>query len=306
MVKVSVLMSTYREPIEWIKAAVESVLIQSLTDFEFIILVDDPNNKEIIKYLESIQDTRVKIVVNESNLGLVQSLNKGLTLCKSDFIARMDADDISLPTRLESQYKFLETYNYDLCGSWYELFYDKNTIRISKPPKLSDVCIKVLRYESCVAHPSWMVRKEVYDYLDGYRNMDAVEDYDFLIRAAEANYKMGNVQEVLLRYRDNQNSISHKKSITQELNKIYLSEKYRKGHFVSEHDFSMFINSETYQKYINELEENQTLQHTIASEINIFKTLCIAIKLAKSKLFISRKIERQIVKSLKIIGRFTE
>ncbi len=160
MPKVSVIMSTYREPLKWVESAVESILSQSLTDFEFIIVIDDPKNKLIIEYLESIEDTRVVLLKNESNLGLVRSLNKALEVCKSDYIARMDADDISLPERLEKQVTFMKTQNYDLCGTWYELFDDTHVIRISNPPQSSIVCERVLRYENCVAHPSWMVRKK--------------------------------------------------------------------------------------------------------------------------------------------------
>lgn len=303
MPKVSVIMSTYREPLKWINVAVESILKQSLTDFEFIIVVDDPKNKLIIEYLEAIEDTRVVLLKNESNLGLVRSLNKALEVCKSDYIARMDADDISLPERLEKQVAFMKTHNCDLCGTWYEVFDDTHAIRISNPPQSATVCERVLRYESCVAHPSWMVCKKVYDALGGYRNMDAVEDYDFLVRAVKAGYKVGNVQRVLLKYRDNYNSISHKKSIAQELNKRFISEKYRKGYIVTEGEFESYKSSALYMKRVHELEENQSLQRQFMTQRNVFRKVLLAKKICMSKLFVTRKIERQFVKTLKKLDR---
>lgn len=297
--KISVIMSTYKEPLNWVRAAVESILRQSLTDFEFIVVIDDPNNKSVVEYLEAIDDSRVILVKNESNLGLVRSLNKALKLCKADYIARMDADDISLPERFENQLTFLTTHNYDLCGSQYELFDDTHSIRVSKPPQFSPTCKKVLCYESCVAHPTWMTRKIVYDFLDGYRNMDAVEDYDFLIRAAKSGYKLGNVQKVLFKYRDNRNSISHKKNIIQELDRRFIGENYRKGSVVTQNEFDTYRNSEIYMKHIHELEEVQKLQNQIIEEKNLLKKIVSVSRLCKYKMYVTRKIERQFVKAIK-------
>ena len=100
-VKVSVLMSVYSEPKEWLISSINSILNQSFSDFEFIIINDNPTrsiNSIVLNYF-AITDSRVKIFENKSNIGLTKSLNKGLKLTEGKYIARMDADDISLPDR---------------------------------------------------------------------------------------------------------------------------------------------------------------------------------------------------------------
>ena len=101
MDKISVIMSTYKEPIEWIRRAIESILNQTYKNLEFIIVVDAPTYKELISLLNNYKDKddRVKVVVNDSNIGLVESLNKALSLCNGSYVARMYADDKSLPER---------------------------------------------------------------------------------------------------------------------------------------------------------------------------------------------------------------
>lgn len=105
MEKISVIMSTFNEKLEWVKEAIDSIINQTYRNIEFIIIVDNPNNIELKNMLEQycIEDDRIKIIVNEFNIGLVKSLNKALKICSGEFIARMDADDISVKYRLEKQ-----------------------------------------------------------------------------------------------------------------------------------------------------------------------------------------------------------
>ena len=105
MNKVSVIMSTYKEPIDWIRQSIDSILNQTFSEFEFIIVVDNPKYKELISVLNDYAeaDNRICIMVNENNIGLVKSLNKALSQCNGEYIVRMDADDISLPERIAHQ-----------------------------------------------------------------------------------------------------------------------------------------------------------------------------------------------------------
>ena len=109
---ISVLMSVYHEPIDWLALSVDSILNQSFSDFEFIIIVDDPNNQEAINYIrqKEEEDNRIVLLINEENVGLTKSLNKGLKIAKGNYIARMDADDISYPERFEKQFTFMESH----------------------------------------------------------------------------------------------------------------------------------------------------------------------------------------------------
>lgn len=105
---VSVLMSVYNEPIDYIEKSVNSILRQTYRNFEFIIVVDNPSNDFLCEYLKRIEveHDNVHIEINDKNMGLVKSLNKGLSFCNGRYIARMDADDISDKNRIEEQVFF--------------------------------------------------------------------------------------------------------------------------------------------------------------------------------------------------------
>ena len=106
MPKISVLMCVYNDE-DWLKNSIDSIVNQTFTDFEFVI-VNDGSTDNSLEIINSYSDDRIRIINNEENLGLPKSLNRGLNLCKSELIARMDADDISMNNRLEKQYKYLK------------------------------------------------------------------------------------------------------------------------------------------------------------------------------------------------------
>ena len=127
-IPISVVMPTYNTPLIWLKKAVESVLNQTFKDFEFII-VDDCSTDESVDYLKGLTDERVKIVRNETNLGVTKSLNVGLEEAKGKYIARMDADDVCFPWRFEKQYRFMESVrDAFICGSKVLNFADDSKI----------------------------------------------------------------------------------------------------------------------------------------------------------------------------------
>ncbi|MEW8956830.1 glycosyltransferase family 2 protein, partial [Clostridium sp.] len=109
--KISIIMAAYNETRQWLSKAIESILNQSYRDFEFIIILDNPKNQElkdlITEYLK--KDGRIKFFINEENLGLIKSLNKGIKEAKGEYIGRMDADDICYLNRLQVQLDFLES-----------------------------------------------------------------------------------------------------------------------------------------------------------------------------------------------------
>ena len=250
---VSVLMSVYKEPVEWIEKSVESIINQSYKNIEFVIILDDPTNYKASEYLENIKirDSRVILIRNNQNIGLVRSLNKGLRYCTGMYIARMDADDYSYPNRIERQIEYLIKNQYDIVGTNVNIFFDfeiKSTKRIIS----SDwACKNVLKWMSCCPHPTWIVKAEIYRKLEGYREIDSCEDYDFLIRACNAGYSIANTEEVLLLYRDNPDSISHKKKYTQIVLADYLAEQFRNGKTVSTEDIENYKNCSAYQKNIS-------------------------------------------------------
>ena len=117
MIPISVVMPAYNTPVDILREAVESILNQSFSEYEFIIVDDDSTKTETISYLNSLEDTRIRIIRNEANVGATKSLNIGFKAAKGQYIARMDSDDISLPNRLEKQFVFMESHSGMFWGS---------------------------------------------------------------------------------------------------------------------------------------------------------------------------------------------
>jgi len=212
MPKVSVVMSVYKEPIDWIKQSVDSILNQTFTDFEFIIINDKPDREENRLVLDEYQkkDNRIVIITNETNIGLAKSLNKGLCVAKGEYVARMDADDISMPERFEQQVRFLDS-NPDVivCGTNAESFGDKKNSFNWIYERNNDIKAQLLN-NSCFVHPTVFIRKSV--LIDN--NILYDEDYrqaqDYRLWEVLRSYgSYANIMEILLKYRISNQQISH-------------------------------------------------------------------------------------------------
>lgn len=198
---ISVLMPNYNG-MPYLKEAVESVLKQTCKNFEFII-INDASTDGSWKYLKSLKDKRIRLLKNNKNSGLAASLNTALKVTKGDYVARMDADDISLPKRFETQLKFLESHSdVGLCGTWAEKISEKGKkVGVIKYPTSYKIIKKVLPYYNPVIHPSWLAKKEVYQRLQGYGvDYNGAEDYEFLLRARNL-FRIANLPKILLKYR---------------------------------------------------------------------------------------------------------
>lgn len=164
MCLVSVIMSTYKEEEIFLRQAIESILNQTYKDFEYIIILDNPDNNLHIRIIKEYAnlDKRIKFYVNEKNMGLTASLNKGLGLAKGKYICRMDADDISINKRIENQKRYLEENNYDLIGGISQMIDEngKSIYSIKKVPTNMDKIKKALRYNQIISHPTWFGKKK--------------------------------------------------------------------------------------------------------------------------------------------------
>ena len=272
--KVSVIMSTYKEPLEYVQLSVNSILNQTYRDLQIIIVSDNPNNRDVNEYIDQTakKDTRVQAVFNDENRGLVYSLNRALEFAKGDYIARMDADDISCYDRIEKQLGALEHNQLDIVGCNIT-FIDNNGNIIGKSstyPEADKQIKKYLKYRNCIPHPSWLVKREVYAALDGYRNIIACEDFDFLIRAALKGYKLGNLAEVLLNYRINSTGITSIYSALQTALRDYLRHYYRKGKIPSEDHYKEYIKSHALMKKTTAIEKYCCLRKTYNGLSNNF------------------------------------
>ena len=222
----SVIMSVYNESPDWIKKSVNSILTQTFRDYEFLIICDNPENKDLINMLSdfSKRDKRIKLIKNEENIGLARSLNKGLKIASGRFIARMDADDISMQNRFEKQLMFLKN-NKDigLVGSAIELIDDnENSLGFSAAISDMDIIKRIIKYRSVSNHPTWMFRAKILDILKGYRSFMTSQDYDFLYRALDHGIKISNINEALLKYRMHNNNITQKHSFIQHQIRRYI------------------------------------------------------------------------------------
>ncbi|CAM4152977.1 glycosyltransferase family 2 protein [Gillisia hiemivivida] len=190
---------------EYIIESVESILKQTYTKIELII-IDDASNDETVKIISQFYDSRIQLIKNKINLGVAASTNLGIRKAKGKYIAKMDSDDIALPTRLETQLTFMEE-NEDIivCGSNIEYFGAKKKIIKYKENHKAILVEMLLR--NPFANPTVIIRKEIFDaylYDESYKYG---EDYEFWTRIGWEG-KMYNIQEVLLLYRVHSKQLS--------------------------------------------------------------------------------------------------
>lgn len=269
---ISVIMSVYKEKVEWLKKSIDSILNQTFNDFEFIITLDNPDNVELKSIIEEYQrkDKRIKVIINEENKGLVWSLNNMIAISKGEYIARMDADDISDKNRLKKQLTYLEEKNIDILGTDIIVFDKEKKFR--KHLHENDIDIKEnIGKGSFIPHPTWLVRKKVFIELKGYRNIYSAEDYDFILRAIKHGYILGNYPEPLLQYRINMESISRKNAYKQKLTSNYLDDNFNNIDEIRIEDLENYISKrlKDEEKYSK---GEQTL-YKFKAEKNIFKKI---------------------------------
>ncbi|MBS7231902.1 glycosyltransferase family 2 protein [Flavobacterium psychroterrae] len=203
--KITVLMPVYNCEL-YIKEAVDSILNQTFSDFEFII-IDDASSDATVSIIKAYDDPRIQLIQKPQNSGYTNSLNHGLTIAKGEYIARMDGDDISLPERFAKQVDFLDT-NLDvvLCGTLYQVIGEK---KVCDHPLIHDE-IKVKLISGCyIAHPTIMFVKAKFDEhkLAYDSEMEPAEDYELWSRLVFLE-KTANIGQVLLYYRVHNQQVS--------------------------------------------------------------------------------------------------
>lgn len=219
MVKISVLMPVYKGE-EHLKEAIESILNQSFTDLEFVIVNDaSPDNSEQI--ILSYNDPRIVYKKHEQNKGLVGALNSGIDICKGKYIARMDQDDIADLNRLQLQYDFLENNpDYILLGGQADIINSKQKL---ENPTTDEAIRAKLVFTTAFVHPTVMFRKSMLDdnnlrYNEAYKH---AEDYGFWIDLS-AHGKMANLPQTCLYYRrhEGQYTVVFNKDMVEMVKKI--------------------------------------------------------------------------------------
>jgi len=187
--KVSVIMSVYNGD-RYLKESIESILNQTFTDFEFIIIDDGSSDSswDILTEYAS-KDRRVRLFKNEENIGLTQSLNKGLRLAKGEYIARQDADDISLPARFEKQVSYMELHrSVALVSTGVQYIDDKNNKLATHTPPTDLVMLQwELLFRNPIRHSTVLWRRELVNSKVGDYNPNFAysQDYDLWVRISE-------------------------------------------------------------------------------------------------------------------------
>ncbi len=216
MNKISVIMSVYNtKDYNMLKQAIDSILDQTYKHFEFIIC-DDGSNDSTYNYLVEFakKDKRIIIIQNKDNLTLGPALNHCLAIARYPYIARMDADDISLPTRLEQELEYLENHrNVALVGTNVKFINDNSEVIGNR--KYPTFLSKTDFINNCpICHPTIMIRKDVLERMRGYSNKHhhiRVEDYELFLRMIIKDYKMVNLEDELLLYRQNSHNCKQSK-----------------------------------------------------------------------------------------------
>lgn len=213
---VSVILAVYNGS-AYIQQAIESILTQTFADFE-LILIDDGSTDDTLERIQAYADPRIRLLKNIQNIGLTKSLNKGIKVSRGQYLARQDADDYSLPTRLEKQVAYLENNpNVGLvgCGSRW-LDGNDNFIRDWQPPAEPKVIMPIILSTIPFLHGTFMFRCDCLSDINGGYNesMPVAQDCDLLLRLSE-RWDLANLPEILYIHRRHDNTVTAKRSSEQ-------------------------------------------------------------------------------------------
>lgn len=221
---ISVVMSAYNAE-KTIKRAIQSILSQTFTDFEFII-INDGSTDNTLDTIKSFADNRIVLINKPQNQGLVSALNDGIKQAKGKYIARMDADDESLPNRFALQVEFLNK-NPDIGVIGTTVFKIKNGKKTTRSRKRNhQQCLDKMVKNTCFAHPSTMLRKSVFDVVSYDTNYLNAEDYKLWVDLAKQGIRFANLATPLLNYYIHGDNIGVKKRKQQRLFAAMAREEY--------------------------------------------------------------------------------
>ena len=202
--RITVFMPVYNGE-KYLFEAIESILGQTFSYFEFLI-INDGSTDHTVNIINSFHDPRIRLVNHENNMGLIATLNEGIKLSRGELIARMDADDISIPVRLQKQMDFLNqnpavamvashivqiNEDGEETGYWADDMQTNDFLNI----------YSTLAKTNCIAHPSVMIRKSIAEIYLYKTSQKGSEDWDLWMRMAADGLRIEKINEVLLKYR---------------------------------------------------------------------------------------------------------
>jgi glycosyltransferase involved in cell wall biosynthesis len=209
---ISVLLPAYNAE-KFLKESLESILNQTYSNFE-IIIINDGSTDSTQEIIDTYNDPRIKCILHKENKGLIQSLNEGILCAKGLYIVRMDADDIAFSNRIQVQVDFMESTPQIAAVGSHAVFFNNNTtipienwaldLNTNTPIEIK----KALVWENCLIHPSMCFRTDIVKHLLYDPNQKNYEDYDLWLRMIANKYTIAKIDEPLLYYRVQANSIT--------------------------------------------------------------------------------------------------
>lgn len=227
--KISVVLCVYNAE-KYIKECLCSIEMQSVPIYELIIVNDGSTDQSRDIIQKFIKNTVISVTYMEhKNVGLTKSLNIALACCTGDYVARMDADDISHPNRLEKSLHFLRLNKLDFISTQ-ALRFDKNGLNVGVVPRiyrdLYDVRLALLKFGNPFIHGTFFFKRSILNDIKYNENFRTAQDYDFLCQLLTKGYKAGYLSEVLYKLRIVPESSGRKKGSSQVKNAQHIAKYY--------------------------------------------------------------------------------
>ncbi|GGK56535.1 glycosyltransferase family 2 protein [Rufibacter glacialis] len=278
MPALTVLMPVYNSE-KYLAEAMDSILGQTFQDFEFLI-IDDGSSDQSQAIIHSYQDPRIRFYQNEQNLGISQTLNKGIKLANASLIARMDADDISYPLRLEKQYAYMQENPSCAMVSCLVKVITENGELVRMDDFKSAYFYYNLTFICWIYHPTVLYRKEAVEAVGEY-SVSYAEDFDLFWKISR-RYKIHNLPEVLLDYRTTSQSLhqvlkkkeyeaAQKQQILRNL-RYYAGEEYHvSDKFIDcfQHDFTKILKEQEVDSLVECIQELDYVNARIFEKANV-------------------------------------
>lgn len=300
--KISVLMS-FLNAEKYLKESINSILRQNYSNFEFIIL-DDGSTDKSSKILNQFEDNRIIKLTNSVNMGVPYSFNKMIQYAKGEYIAFMDADDISLKTRLSDQLKYLEDNNIDMCGSSAKQFGNIRNKHLKTFEKLEDIKTLMI-VGNPIINSTVMIKANILKKFECNTNLISW-DYDLHTKIILNDYKINNLNKVLLKSRSHSrqdSTVNFDRGIkdSYEISKNYfLAQKniqqFKKYLYSSKFGYAKNINIKSYFKTLLAFKKIMIINKSSHQILNILNTDLI-LKLYPINIFI-------FIRILKIFKKF--
>lgn len=280
----------------FLEDAIKSILNQSFKNFEFIIIYDDSsdNTLSIVQNFQK-QDDRIKLIYGDND-GISGALNKGIEKSKGKYIARMDSDDISLPNRFDRQINHMTNLGLDICGG-HSLLIDRDgrVNGLGTVPRSHDLCGLSMMFMVPFAHSSVMMLKS-FLIKSSIRYQGKYEDFDMWIRMFSAGARFGNVDEIVIRYRVLDESLSTVHAIGSRRDTRRVLRTFR-----SEHQQNIFkIVKNLDFNLLSEGEKSLVARYLINRALTKFDIFCLRrlkhIKIKNIIIMILSEVQRLLTK----------